>query len=43
MCKSADLTVSDSAFRIFASCPNLVMDLQTDVVLKVLQDGLQNQ
>ena len=43
MCKGANLTAHDSAFRIFASCPNLVMDFQTDVVLRVLQDGLQDR
>ena len=43
MCKGADLTARDSTFCIFASCPNLVMDLQTDAVLRVLQDGLQGQ
>ena len=41
MCKGADLTACDSAFCIFAGCPNLVMDLRTDAVLRVLQDGLQ--
>ena len=43
MCKGANPTACDSAFRIFAGCPNLVMDLQTDAVLRVLQDGLQGQ
>ena len=43
MCKGADPTAHDSAFRIFAGCPNLVMDLQTDAVLMVLQDGLQDR
>ena len=43
MCKGADPTARDSAFRIFAGCPNLVMDLQTDAVLRVLQDGLQDR
>jgi hypothetical protein len=43
MCKGTDPTARDSAFRIFAGCPNLVMDLQTDVVLRVLQDGLQDR
>ena len=41
MCKGADPTACDSAFCILAGCPNLVMDLQTDAVLRVLQDGLQ--
>ena len=43
MCKGADPTACDSAFHIFAGCPNLIMDLQTDAVLRVLQDGLQGQ
>lgn len=32
----------ESAYRIFAGCPNLVMDLQTDAVLAVFQRGLQD-
>lgn len=32
----------ESAFRVFAGCPNLVMDLQTDTVLGVFQRGLQD-
>jgi importin-5 len=32
----------ESAFRVFSGCPNLVMDLQTDAVLKVLGRGLQD-
>jgi hypothetical protein len=43
MCKSADSIARESAFRIFAGCPNLVMDLQTDAVLRVLQEGLQDR
>ena len=43
MCKDADQTRRDSVFRIFAGCPNLVMDLQTDAILRVLQDGLQDR
>ncbi|KAJ7061031.1 armadillo-type protein [Mycena amicta] len=31
----------ESAYRTFAGCPNLVMDLQTDAVLGVFQRGLQ--
>ncbi|RDB16214.1 Importin subunit beta-3 [Hypsizygus marmoreus] len=34
--------LKDSAYRVFAGCPNLVMDLQTDVVLGVFQKGLQD-
>ncbi|KAJ6514536.1 armadillo-type protein [Mycena vulgaris] len=32
----------ESAYRVFAGCPNLVMDLQTDAVLGVFQQGLQD-
>jgi hypothetical protein len=32
----------ESAYRVFAGCPNLVMDLQTDAVLTVFQRGLQD-
>ncbi|KAF7325964.1 hypothetical protein MKEN_00447300 [Mycena kentingensis (nom. inval.)] len=32
----------ESAYRTFAGCPNLVMDLQTDAVLGVFQRGLQD-
>lgn len=32
----------ESAFRVFAGCPNLVVDLQTDAVLAVFQRGLQD-
>src|SRR5216684_865303 len=43
MCKSADPSARECAFRIFSGCPNLVMDLQTDAVLRVLQEGLQDR
>ncbi|KAF8952312.1 armadillo-type protein [Flammula alnicola] len=33
----------ESAHRIFAGCPNLVMDLQIDAVLGVFQRGLKDQ
>jgi hypothetical protein len=33
----------ESAYRVFAGCPNLVMDLQTDAVLAVFQRGLQDR
>ncbi|KAF8161678.1 armadillo-type protein [Crassisporium funariophilum] len=32
----------ESAYRIFAGCPNLVMDLQVEAVLGVFQRGLQD-
>ncbi|KAF7319099.1 hypothetical protein HMN09_00246200 [Mycena chlorophos] len=34
-------SLRESAYRTFAGCPNLVMDLQTDAVLGVFQRGLQ--
>ncbi|KAL0577237.1 importin subunit beta-3 [Marasmius crinis-equi] len=33
----------ESAFRVFAGCPNLVMDLQTDAVLSVFSRGLKDE
>ncbi|KAF9536989.1 hypothetical protein CPC08DRAFT_771401 [Agrocybe pediades] len=33
----------ESAYRVFAGCPNLAMDLQLDAVLRVFQRGLQDQ
>jgi hypothetical protein len=33
----------ESAYRVFAGCPNLVMDLQTDAVLAVFQGGFQDR
>ena len=33
----------ESVHRIFAGCPNLVMDLQIDAVLGVFQRGLEDQ
>ncbi|KAF9521782.1 armadillo-type protein [Crepidotus variabilis] len=33
----------ETAYRVFAGCPNLVMDLQVDAVLGVFQRGLQDQ
>ncbi|KAK0209421.1 hypothetical protein IW262DRAFT_1417884 [Armillaria fumosa] len=32
----------ESAYRIFFGCPNLVIDLQSDVVLNVFRNGLQD-
>jgi len=32
----------ESAYRVFAGCPNLVVDLQMDAVLAVFQRGLQD-
>ncbi|TFY78196.1 hypothetical protein EWM64_g5813 [Hericium alpestre] len=42
MAQNADPNARESAYRVFAGCPNLVMDLQTDAVLGVLQKGLQD-
>jgi hypothetical protein len=36
------LGLRESAYRVFAGCPNLLMDLQTDAVLTVFQRGLQD-
>ena len=33
----------ESVHRIFAGCPNLVMDSQIDAVLGVFQRGLEDQ
>ena len=38
--RGADPTAHDSAFRIFTRYPNLIMDLQTDEVLRAHQDSL---
>lgn len=32
----------ETAYRVFAGCPNLVMDLQVEAVLSVFQRGLQD-
>ena len=37
------MTLKQSAFRVFAGCPNLMMEIQTDAVLGVLGRGLQDQ
>ncbi|KAI0032084.1 ARM repeat-containing protein [Vararia minispora EC-137] len=42
MAQTEDASSRDVAFRLFAACPNLVMDLQTDAVLGVLKKGLQD-
>ena len=38
-----NVTLRQSAFRVFAGCPNLMMEIQTDAVLGVLGRGLQDQ
>lgn len=42
MTQSADSIARESAFRVFAGCPNLIVDLQTESVLSLLQKGLQD-
>jgi hypothetical protein len=42
MCQSQNGGLREGAYRVFAGCPNLVMDLQTDAVLGVFQKGLQD-
>ena len=43
MCKNAEPSVRKSTSRIFSGCPDLVMGLQTDAVLRVLQEGLHDR
>jgi len=38
----ASTALRETAYRVFAGCPNLVMDLQVDAVLSVFQKGLQD-
>ena len=42
MCQGASPGLREGAYRVFSGCPNLVMDLQTDAVLGVFQEGLQD-
>ena len=42
MTEESDALSRESAFRVFAGSPNLIMDLQTENVLAVLQKGLQD-
>jgi len=42
MTQGHDPAMRENAYRVFAGCPNLVMDLQTDAVLGVFQKGLQD-
>ena len=42
MTQSADAGLRESAFRVFAGSSMLVMDLQTDAVLRVLKGGLED-
>ncbi|KAJ2968754.1 hypothetical protein NUW54_g13124 [Trametes sanguinea] len=43
MADSQDVHTREAAFRVFAGCPNLIMDLQTDAIISILQNGLQDQ
>ncbi|TFK68992.1 ARM repeat-containing protein [Pluteus cervinus] len=40
--EASNADMRESAYRLFAGCPNLVMDLQTDAVIGVFQRGLQD-
>ncbi|KAI0712867.1 armadillo-type protein, partial [Cerioporus squamosus] len=42
MSDSHDVLTREAAFRVFAGCPNLIIDLQTDAVVAILQKGLQD-
>jgi importin-5 len=42
MTQNTDPGLREGAYRVFAGCPNLVTDLQTDAVLSVFQKGLQD-
>ena len=42
MTQTAEAGFRECAFRVFSSCPNLVIDLQTDAVLSVFRKGLQD-
>ncbi|KAK0240872.1 armadillo-type protein [Armillaria nabsnona] len=42
MARDQDPSMRDTAYRVFSGCPNLVMDLQTDAVLNVFRNGLQD-
>ncbi|KAI0364989.1 ARM repeat-containing protein [Pilatotrama ljubarskyi] len=43
MADSPDVHTREAAYRVFAGCPNLIMDLQTDAILSILHKGLQDQ
>ncbi|KAK0475517.1 armadillo-type protein [Armillaria novae-zelandiae] len=42
MARDQDPSMRETAYRVFSGCPNLVMDLQTDAVLNVFRNGLQD-
>ncbi|KAI0761084.1 ARM repeat-containing protein [Trametes elegans] len=43
MTDDPDVNTREAAYRVFAACPNLIMDLHTDAILNSLQNGLQDQ
>ena len=42
MADSTDVLTRESAFRVFAGCPNLIMDLHVEATVNLLQKGLQD-
>ncbi|TBU51233.1 ARM repeat-containing protein [Dichomitus squalens] len=42
MADSPDVLTREAAFRVFAGCPNLLVDLPTDATVALLQRGLQD-
>ena len=42
MAGDPDVLTREAAFRVFAGCPNLIIDLNTDGVVSILQKGLQD-
>ncbi|KAI0684888.1 ARM repeat-containing protein [Cytidiella melzeri] len=42
MAQSEDPSIRETAYRVFAGSPNLIMDLQPESVLAILQKGLQD-
>lgn len=42
MTQDADALSREAAYRVFAGSPSLIADVQTDVVLNMLQRGLQD-
>lgn len=43
MTQKPDAGAREAAYRVFSGCPNLVMDLQPGVVLRIFQQGLHDQ
>ena len=42
MAGDAGVLTREAAFRVFAGCPNLITDLNTDGVVSVIQRGLRD-